>query len=208
MHEVCGVDLGFWLWIGVCGIDWCGVGFWVVGSVLWWEVVSGSVNSRVFGVRVGGMASTQARMTARARARAAQQKVVADRKARDEKNMGSLTDYFAAAEQIDAARLTMARALDDIRGREGTLSAAASLAGITTGEARKLLALLADAALTSAGTDSGDDASVSDSDAAADSRDGSVAPDAADPAASEDATTSKTATVDSAPDAEPGTSHG
>lgn len=102
----------------------------------------------------------------------------------------------------------MARALDDIRGREGTLSAAATLAGITTGEARKLLALLADAALTSAGTDSGDDASVSDSDAAADSRDGSVAPDAADPAASEDATTSKTATVDSAPDAEPATSHG
>lgn len=106
------------------------------------EVVSGSVNSRVLGVRVGGMASTQARMTARARARAAQQKVVADRKARDEKNMGSLTDYFAAADQIDAARLAMARALDDIRCREGTLAAAATLAGITTGEARKLLALL------------------------------------------------------------------
>ena len=81
-------------------------------------------------------------MTARARARAAQQKVVADRKARDEKNMGSLTDYFAAADQIDAARLAMARALDDIRCREGTLAAAATLAGITTGEARKLLALL------------------------------------------------------------------
>lgn len=89
------------------------------------------------------MASTQARQTARARARAAQQKVLADRKARDEKNMTSLTAFFTAAEQIDTAKLAMAHALDDIRTREGTLAAAATLAGITTGEARKLLALLA-----------------------------------------------------------------
>lgn len=105
------------------------------------------------------MASTQARMTARARARAAQQKVLADRKTRDEKNMGSLTDYFAAAEQIDAAKLAMARALDDIRTREGTLAAAATLAGITTGEARKLLALLTDTTTASASTDTGDEKS-------------------------------------------------
>lgn len=172
------------------------------------EVVSGSVNSRVFGVKVGGMASTQARMTARARARAAQQKVVADRKARDEKNMGSLTDYFAAADQIDAARLAMARALDDIRAREGTLSAAATLAGITTGEARKLLALLADTAAPSASPETGDDASVSDSDANAESRDGSALNEPGDSASTGDATTNKAATVDSVPDAESATSQG
>lgn len=154
------------------------------------------------------MASTQARQTARARARAAQQKVLADRKARDEKNMGSLTDYFAAAEQIDAARLAMARALDDIRGREGTLSAAATLVGITTGEARKLLALLADTAATSASTDTGDDTSDSDSDAEADPRNGSAAHDAADTASTVDATTSKTATGDSVTDAAPATWQG
>ncbi|MEV8236996.1 hypothetical protein AB0P23_17285 [Rhodococcus sp. NPDC077669] len=154
------------------------------------------------------MASTQARMTARARARAAQQKVVADRKARDEKNMGSLTDYFAAAEQIDAARLAMARALDDIRGREGTLSAAATLAGITTGEARKLLALLADTAAppASAGTD--DDTSDSGSDANAELRDGSALNEPGDSASTGDATTSETATGDSDPDAESATSQG
>ncbi|OZD85315.1 MULTISPECIES: hypothetical protein [unclassified Rhodococcus (in: high G+C Gram-positive bacteria)] len=158
------------------------------------------------------MASTQARMTARARARAAQQKVVADRKARDEKNMGSLTDYFAAADQIDAARLAMARALDDIRGREGTLSAAATLAGITTGEARKLLALLADTAAPSASADTGDDTSDSDSDsdsdANAESRDGSALNEPGDSTSTGDATTSKTATVDSVPAAEPATSQG
>ncbi len=88
------------------------------------------------------MTSTQARMTARARARAAQQRVLADRKRRDEANIVSLTTFFTAAEQIDAARLAMARALDEIRAREGTLSAAATLVGVTTGEARKLLALL------------------------------------------------------------------
>ncbi|MGU3438256.1 hypothetical protein ACNHUS_35255 [Actinomycetes bacterium M1A6_2h] len=91
------------------------------------------------------MSSTQARMSARARARAAQQKVLADRKRRDEANMGSLTAFFTAAEQIDAAKLAMARALDDIRAREGTLAAAATLTGITTGEARKMIALLTDA---------------------------------------------------------------
>ncbi|WP_407727538.1 hypothetical protein ACJEDT_25960 (plasmid) [Rhodococcoides fascians] len=95
------------------------------------------------------MASTQARMTARARARAAQQKVLADRKSRDEANMASLTAFFTAAEQIDAAKLAMARALDDIRTREGTLAAAATLIQITTGEARKLLALLPHDAATS-----------------------------------------------------------
>jgi hypothetical protein len=89
------------------------------------------------------MASTQARQTARSRARAAQQKVLADRKARDEANMTSLTAFFTAAEQIEAAREAMARAIDDIRGREGTLGAAATLAGITVGDARKLVALLA-----------------------------------------------------------------
>lgn len=90
------------------------------------------------------MASTQARQNARARARAAQQKVLVDRKRRDDANMTSLTAFFTAAEQIDAAQLAMARALDAIRTREGTLGAAATLAGITTGEARKLLALLND----------------------------------------------------------------
>lgn len=89
-------------------------------------------------------------MTARARARAAQQKVLADRQRRDAANMASLTAFFTAAEQIDAAKLAMARALDDIRAREGTLAAAATLTQITTGEARKLLALLSD-------TDSSDD---------------------------------------------------
>ncbi|OZC83463.1 hypothetical protein CH282_16055 [Rhodococcus sp. 06-418-1B] len=100
------------------------------------------------------MASTQARQTARARARAAQQRVVADRKARDEKNMTSMTTFFTAAEQIDAAQRTMARALDEIRGREGTLTAAATMLGLTTGEARKLLALLS--------TDHGTDADTGD----------------------------------------------
>ncbi|OZF25751.1 hypothetical protein CH296_26985 [Rhodococcus sp. 14-2496-1d] len=95
-------------------------------------------------------------MTARARARAAQQKALADRKRRDEANMGSLTAFFTAAEQIDAATLAMARALDDIRAREGTLGAAASLAGITTGKARKLLAVLA-----AADTESTEDATTS-----------------------------------------------
>ncbi|OZE67157.1 hypothetical protein CH306_26480 [Rhodococcus sp. 15-725-2-2b] len=154
------------------------------------------------------MASTQARMTARARARAAQQKVVADRKARDEKNMGSLTDYFAAAEQIDAARLAMARALADIRDREGTLSAAATLAGITTGEARKLLALLTDTSAPSASTDTGDDTSDADSAANTDSRDGSAPNETEGSTSTGDATTSKTAALGSVPDTAPATSRG
>ncbi|MBY4275732.1 hypothetical protein HQO27_20505 [Rhodococcus fascians] len=103
------------------------------------------------------MASTQARMTARARARAAQQKVLADRQRRDAANMASLTAFFTAAEQIDAAKLAMARALDDIRSREGTLAAAATLTQITTGEARKLLALLSDTADTDPSDDSDTD---------------------------------------------------
>ncbi|OZD68920.1 hypothetical protein CH298_26960 [Rhodococcoides fascians] len=106
------------------------------------------------------MASTQARMTARARARAAQQKVVADRQRRDAANMASLTAFFTAAEQIDAAKLAMARALDDIRAREGTLAAAATLTQITTGEARKLLALLTDTADTD--SNSSDDSDTAD----------------------------------------------
>lgn len=95
------------------------------------------------------MASTQTRMTARARARAAQRKMLADRKRRDEANMASLTAFFTAAEQIDAAKLAMARALDDIRTREGTLAAAATLTQITSGEARKLVALLGNSDATS-----------------------------------------------------------
>lgn len=73
--------------------------------------------------------------------------------------MASLTAFFTAAEQIDAAKLAMARALDDIRAREGTLAAAATLTQITTGEARKLLALLSD----TADTDSSDDSDAADS---------------------------------------------
>lgn len=99
-------------------------------------------------------------MTARARARAAQQKVVADRQRRDAANMASLTAFFTAAEQIDAAKLAMARALDDIRAREGTLAAAATLTQITTGEARKLLALLTDTADTD--SNSSDDSDTAD----------------------------------------------
>ena len=68
--------------------------------------------------------------------------------------MASLTAFFTAAEQIDAAKLAMARALDDIRSREGTLAAAATLTQITTGEARKLLALLTDTADTDPSDDS------------------------------------------------------
>jgi hypothetical protein len=170
--------------------------------------VSGSVNSRVVGVRVGGMASTQARMTARARARAAQQKVLADRKRRDEANMGSLTAFFTAAEQIDAATLAMARALDDIRAREGTLGAAATLAGITTGEARKLLAVIAAAEATSASTDTGDDTLDSDADAGTQSRDGSALNETSDSTSTGDATTSKAVTRDSVTDVVPATGQG
>lgn len=96
------------------------------------------------GATVSGMAATGTRQSARARARAANQAVIAARRVRDEANMVSLTDYFAAADAIEAARLTMARAISDIRDREGTVTAAAALAGITLGDARKLLALLAD----------------------------------------------------------------
>ncbi|MDJ0362754.1 hypothetical protein [Rhodococcus sp. H29-C3] len=111
------------------------------------------------------MASTQARQNARARARAAQQKVLVDRKRRDDANMTSLTAFFTAAEQIDAAQLAMARALDAIRTREGTLGAAATLAGITTGEARKLLALLAENTATTSTTATGDSNSGNELDA-------------------------------------------
>lgn len=144
MHEVCGLEKRFDDAVAAFEHG--------VASMLDWrrrigdtgELVSGSAKKSGFGVRVGGMASTQARQTARARARAAQQKVLVDRKRRDDANMTSLTAFFTAAEQIDAAQLAMARALDDIRTREGTLTAASTLAGITTGEARKLLALLND----------------------------------------------------------------
>lgn len=167
---------------------------------------------RVVRVRVGGMASTQARMTARARARAAQQRVLADRKARDEKNIGSLTDFFAAADQIDAARIAMARALDDIRGREGTLSAAATLAGITTGEARKLLALLTGDTTTSASTDTEESDTVSGAVSGAVSAAGppteSGTLDAADSASTGDATVSADATDNGEPVADAATGQG
>jgi len=147
-------------------------------------------------------------MTARARARAAQQKVLADRKARDEKNMGSLTDYFAAAEQIDAARLAMARALDDIRNREGTLSAAATLAGITTGEARKLLALLTGDTTTSASTDTEESDAVSGAVSAAGPPTESGALDTSDPASTGDATVRDDAADNGEPAADAATSQG
>lgn len=130
------------------------------------------------------MASTQARQTARSRARAAQQKVLADRKRRDSANMASLTEYFAGLGQVQQARLSMAEALDAIRQREGTLSAAAALAGITVGEARKLVALLTDPPSTAHGnTDAGDsdtgaepgDASSINDAATDDDRDGTLA---------------------------------
>lgn len=122
--------------------------------------------------------------------------------------MSSLTAFFTAAEQIDAATLAMARALDDIRAREGTLGAAATLAGITTGEARKLLAVLATAEATSSSTDTGDDTSDSGSDADVDSRGESAAHGAADAGSTENATTSETATGDIVTDAEPSPSQG
>lgn len=134
-----------WWWVRVV-VNW---GFGDGGSVMWREVVSGSEKLTESGAIVGHMASTQTRMTARARARAAQRKMLADRKRRDEANMASLTAFFTAAEQIDAAKLAMARALDDIRTREGTLAAAATLTQITSGEARKLVALLGDSDATS-----------------------------------------------------------
>lgn len=111
---------------------------------MWEEVVSGMASLSGRGATVSGMAATGTRQSARARARAANQAVIAARRVRDEENMVSLTDYFAAADAIEAARLTMARAISDIRGREGTVTAAAALAGITLGDARKLLALLAE----------------------------------------------------------------
>lgn len=190
-----------WGCVGELGMRWWWIGDVAGGCVRICEI-DGS------GAMVGGMASTQARMTARARARAAQQKVVADRKARDEKNMGSLTAFFTAAEQIDAATLAMARALDDIRGREGTLSAAATLAGITTGEARKLLAVLAAAEATSASTHTGDDTSGSDADAGTQSRDGSALNETGDSTSTGDATTSKAVTRDSVTDIVPATGQG
>lgn len=111
---------------------------------MWEEVVSGMARLSGRGATVSGMAATGTRQSARARARAANQAVIAARRVRDEANMVSLTDYFAAADAIEASRLTMARAISDIRDREGTVTAAAALAGITLGDARKLLALLAD----------------------------------------------------------------
>ncbi|AMY20724.1 hypothetical protein A3Q40_03363 [Rhodococcus sp. PBTS 1] len=93
-------------------------------------------------VRVAGMASTSARVAARTRAREAQRLVLAARAERDKANMASLTEFFTAAEEIDAARRRQAEALAAIREREGTLTAAASLAGLTLGQARTLLAEL------------------------------------------------------------------
>ena len=109
------------------------------------------------GATVSGMAATGTRQSARARARAANQAVIAARRVRDEANMVSLTDYFAAADAIEAARLTMARAISEIRDREGTVTAATALVGITLGDARKLLALLADSNgdVAAAGGDTG-----------------------------------------------------
>ncbi|MBY6413333.1 hypothetical protein HQ346_16685 [Rhodococcus sp. BP-252] len=112
------------------------------------------------------MASTQARQSARARARAAHQKLVADRKARDDANIASMTEYFAAVEQIDAAQLVMANAIDAIRRREGTLAKAAEILGLGTGQARKLVALLDTSA--SAPSTADDDADNADAETAAD----------------------------------------
>ncbi len=110
--------------------------------------------------RVTGMASTSARVAARTRARDAQRKVLAARADRDTANMDSLTEFFTAAEEIEAARRRQAGALAAIRQREGTLTAAAALAGLTLGEARTLLAVLtppvrapADAAAATSTTD-------------------------------------------------------
>ncbi|WP_328813544.1 hypothetical protein [Rhodococcus sp. NBC_00297] len=88
------------------------------------------------------MASTSARVAARTRARDAQRKVLAARAERDKANMDSLTEFFTAAEEIEASRRRQAGALAAIRQREGTLTAAAALAGLTLGEARTLLAVL------------------------------------------------------------------
>lgn len=112
------------------------------------------------------MASTQARQTARARARAAHQKVVADRKARDDANIASMTEYFAAAEQIEAAQVVMANAVEAIRGREGTLAKAAEILGLGIGQARKLVALLGDS--TSASNARDDSGAVGDADSSGD----------------------------------------
>ncbi|MFC8181591.1 hypothetical protein ACFULT_22160 [Rhodococcus sp. NPDC057297] len=111
------------------------------------------------------MASTQARQNARARARAAHQKVIADRKARDDANIASMTEYFTAAEQIEAAQRVMANAIVAIREREGTLAKAAEILGLGTGQARKLVALLDDS--TSAPGTVDDDAHGADAATAA-----------------------------------------
>ncbi|MFC7959073.1 hypothetical protein [Rhodococcoides kroppenstedtii] len=101
------------------------------------------------------MASTSARVAARTRAREAQRLVLAARAERDKANMASLTEFFTAAEEIDAARRRQAEALAAIREREGTLTAAASLAGLSLGQARTLLAELPDPG-ASAGGELGD----------------------------------------------------
>ena len=88
------------------------------------------------------MAASNTKMSARSRARAAHQELLAARAVRDKKNLESLTTFFAAQDRITAARREMAGALADIREREGTLGAAAALTGVTLGEARKLLAAL------------------------------------------------------------------
>lgn len=111
------------------------------------------------------MASTGARQSARARARAAHQKVVADRKARDDANIASMTEYFAAAEQIDAAQRVMANAIVAIREREGTLAKAAEILGLGIGQARKLVALLDDSTPVPGTVD--DDAHGADAETAA-----------------------------------------
>lgn len=79
--------------------------------------------------------------------------------------MASMTTFFTAAEQIDTAQLTMARSLDEIRGREGTLTSAATMLGLTTGEARKLLALLSCSAQSADGPNTGDGSGTAEGDA-------------------------------------------
>lgn len=103
--------------------------------------------------------------------------------------MASLTAFFTAVEQIDAAKVAMARALDDIRTREGTLSAAAALAGVTTGEARKLLAHLTN---DGDGTSDGESATESAADDVAAFPESAPATDRDNPAGSDNASAATT----------------
>ncbi|KQU28410.1 MULTISPECIES: hypothetical protein [unclassified Rhodococcus (in: high G+C Gram-positive bacteria)] len=89
------------------------------------------------------MPSTSSRVAARTRACEAGRKVLASRAERDRANMDSLTEFLTAAKEAEAARRRQACALAAIRQREGRMTAAAELAGLTLGEARTLLAVLA-----------------------------------------------------------------